>query len=62
MSKEITSREVDYSQWYLDIVKKAGLADNSPVRGCMIIKPYGFKLWENMRDAMDAMFKETPFS
>ena len=62
MSKEITSREVDYSQWYLDIVKKAGLAENSPVRGCMIIKPYGFKLWENMRDALDNMFKETGHS
>ena len=59
MAKEITSRTEDYSQWYLDIVKKAGLADNSPVRGCMIIKPHGFALWENMRDALDAMFKAT---
>lgn len=59
MAKEITSREEDYSQWYLDIVKKAGLADNSPVRGCMIIKPNGFALWENMRDVLDKMFKDT---
>ena len=59
MAKEITSRSEDYSQWYLDIVKKAGLADNSPVRGCMIIKPNGYGLWENMRDALDKMFKDT---
>ena len=62
MAKEIKSREEDYSQWYLDIVKKAGLADNSPVRGCMIIKPHGFALWENMRDALDKMFKDTGHS
>ncbi len=59
MSKEITSREKDYSQWYNDIVLKAGLADYSAVRGCMVIKPYGFALWENMRDQLDKMFKET---
>lgn len=59
MSKEITSRETDYSQWYNDIVLKAGLADYSAVRGCMVIKPYGFALWENMRDQLDKMFKET---
>lgn len=59
MAKEITSREEDYSQWYIDIVKKANLADNSAVRGCMVIKPYGFGLWENMRDQLDRMFKET---
>lgn len=59
MAKEITERSSDYSQWYLDIVKKAGLADNSPVRGCMIIKPNGYGLWENMRDALDKMFKDT---
>lgn len=57
--KGITARAADYSQWYLDIVKKAGLADNSPVRGCMIIKPNGYALWENMRDALDRMFKDT---
>jgi len=59
MSKEITSRSADYSQWYNDIVLKAGLADYSAVRGCMVIKPYGFALWENMRDQLDRMFKET---
>ncbi len=59
MSKEITKRETDYSQWYNDIVLKAGLADYSAVRGCMVIKPYGFALWENMRDQLDKMFKET---
>lgn len=59
MSKEITSREKDYSQWYNDIILKAGLADYSAVRGCMVIKPYGFALWENMRDQLDKMFKAT---
>jgi prolyl-tRNA synthetase len=59
MSKVITSREEDYSQWYNDLVIKAGLADYSAVRGCMVIKPYGYALWENMRDALDRMFKDT---
>jgi prolyl-tRNA synthetase len=59
MAKEITSRDENYSQWYNDIVKKAGLADNSAVRGCMVIKPYGYAIWENMRDQLDKMFKET---
>ena len=59
MSKEITSREQDYSQWYNDLVIKGELADYSAVRGCMVIKPYGFALWENMRDQLDKMFKET---
>ncbi len=59
MSKEITSREKDYSQWYNDLVIKGGLADYSAVRGCMVIKPYGFGLWENMRDVLDKMFKDT---
>ncbi len=59
MAKEITPRSEDYSQWYLDIVRKAGLADNSPVRGCMVIRPHGFAIWEKMRDALDSMFKET---
>lgn len=59
MAKEITPRSEDYSQWYLDIVRKAGLADNSPVRGCMVIRPHGFAIWEKMRDALDAMFKAT---
>jgi len=59
MSKEITSREQDYSQWYNDLVIKGGLADYSAVRGCMVIKPYGFALWENMRDVLDKKFKDT---
>ncbi len=59
MSKEITSRSVDYSQWYNDLIIKGDLADYSAVRGCMVIKPYGFGLWENMRDALDKMFKDT---
>ena len=59
MSKEITSRAQDYSQWYNDLVIKGELADYSAVRGCMVIKPYGFALWENMRDELDRMFKET---
>ena len=59
MSKEITPREQDYAQWYNDLVIKGGLADYTPVRGCMVIKPHGFALWEHMRDALDHMFKET---
>jgi prolyl-tRNA synthetase len=59
MGKEITSRNEDYAQWYNDLVIKGGLADYSAVRGCMVIKPYGFALWENMRDALDRMFKDT---
>jgi prolyl-tRNA synthetase len=59
MSKEITARSVDYSQWYNDLVLKGGLADYSAVKGCMVIKPYGFALWENMRDVLDKMFKDT---
>ncbi|MBG9377092.1 proline--tRNA ligase [Panacibacter sp. DH6] len=59
MAKEITSRAQDYSQWYNDIILKSDLADYSAVRGCMVIKPHGFALWENMRDQLDKMFKET---
>jgi prolyl-tRNA synthetase len=59
MAKEITSRADDYSQWYNDLVRKAGLADYSAVRGCMVIKPYGFGIWENIRDQLDKMFKDT---
>lgn len=62
MAKEITPRDKDYSQWYNDLVIKAGLADYSAVRGCMVIKPYGFAIWERMRDALDAKFKETGHS
>lgn len=59
MAKEITSRSENYSQWYNDIVVKAGLADYSAVRGCMVIKPYGYAIWEKIRDQLDRMFKET---
>ena len=59
MGKELTTRAEDYSQWYNDLVIKGGLADHSAVRGCMVIKPYGYALWENMRDQLDKMFKET---
>ncbi|MFT4533338.1 MAG: prolyl-tRNA synthetase [Saprospiraceae bacterium] len=59
MAKEITNREENYSQWYNDIVKKADLAENSAVRGCMVIKPYGFAIWENMKAVLDQAFKDT---
>ncbi|PSL46486.1 prolyl-tRNA synthetase [Chitinophaga niastensis] len=59
MSKEITARSEDYSKWYNDLVLKGGLADYSAVRGCMVIKPYGFALWEAMRDVLDRKFKDT---
>ncbi|MBK9017750.1 MAG: proline--tRNA ligase [Saprospiraceae bacterium] len=59
MAKEITSREENYSQWYIDIVQKANLADNSAVRGCMVIKPNGYAIWENVQAQLDRMFKET---
>lgn len=56
--KAITSREEDYSQWYLDIIEAAQLSENSPVRGCMVIRPYGYAIWEKMQKALDVMFKE----
>ena len=59
MSNVITPRATDYSQWYNDLVLKGELADYSAVRGCMVIRPYGFALWENMRDTLDRMFKDT---
>lgn len=59
MAKRITNRKDDYSQWYLDVVKEAKLADHSPVRGSMVIRPNGFALWENMKGALDQMFKDT---
>lgn len=59
MAKEITSRAENYSDWYHDLVIKAGLADYAAVKGCMVIKPYGFAVWENMRDVLDRRFKET---
>ena len=59
MAKNFTTRAENYSQWYNDIVKKADLAENSAVRGCMVIKPYGYAIWEKMHDALDKMFKDT---
>ena len=57
--KQLTKRADNYSQWYNDLVTKADLAEQSPVRGCMIIKPYGYAIWEKMQHQLDAMFKET---
>ncbi len=57
--KEVVNREDNYSQWYNNLVVKAGLAENSAVRGCMVIKPYGYAIWENMQAELDRMFKET---
>ncbi len=59
MAEKITSREEDYSQWYIDLVRSAKLADYSDVRGCMVIRPNGYAIWEKMQAALDAMFKET---
>jgi len=59
MSNKITSRTANYSEWYNDLVKAAGLAEHSSVRGCMIIKPYGYAIWEKIQHQLDTMFKET---
>ena len=59
MSKGLPKRLDDFSGWYNELVKKADLAENSSVRGCMVIKPYGFSLWEKMQSKLDTMFKET---
>ena len=59
MAKKITSRQADYSQWYIDVVLRAQLADYSPVKGCMVIRPRGYALWEKIRDVLDVKFKET---
>ncbi len=58
-AEKITPRAKDYSQWYLDIVNRAGLAENSDVRGCMVIKPHGYAIWEKMQRALDRLFKDT---
>ena len=62
MAKDLTSREDNYSQWYNDLVIKADLAENSAVRGCMVIKPYGYAIWEKMQSILDGMFKKTGHS
>jgi len=59
MSKKLTKREGDYSKWYNELVVKADLAENSGVRGCMVIKPYGYAIWEKMQAELDRKFKET---
>ncbi len=59
MAKNITARDTDYSKWYNDIVQQADLAENSGVRGCMVIKPYGYAIWEKMQAELDIMFKAT---
>ena len=59
MSKSLPKRSEDYSLWYNELVKRAGLAENSPVRGCMVIKPYGYAIWEKMQRVLDDMFKQT---
>ncbi|MBT1700560.1 proline--tRNA ligase [Fulvivirgaceae bacterium PWU4] len=62
MGKEIPARNEDYSLWYNELVKKADLAEHSEVRGCMVIKPYGYSIWEKMQQALDKMFKDTGHS
>ena len=62
MAKDFSTREENYSKWYNDIVQKADLAENSAVRGCMVIKPYGYAIWELMQSALDQMFKDTGHS
>ena len=57
--KEITSRDIDFAKWYTDVVKKADLVDYSYVKGSMIIRPYGYAIWENMQSILDKKFKET---
>ncbi len=59
MAKKITGKDEDFSQWYQDVIREGKLADHSPVRGCMVIRPNGYALWENMQDALDQMFKDT---
>ena len=59
MARNITPRADDYSQWYLDIIKAAELADYAPVRGCMVIRPTGYSLWESIQHHFDEAFKET---
>src|SRR5918911_5065582 len=59
MSEHLSKRSENYSQWYQDLVLKADLAENSAVRGCMVIKPYGYAIWEKMQSVLDKMFKDT---
>ena len=59
MVESITSMDVDFAQWYTDVVKKAELVDYAPVRGCMIVRPYGCAIWENIQKILDEKFKAT---
>ena len=59
MFKKLPKRTENFAQWYNEIVKKSGLAENSPVRGCMTIKPYGYAVWEKMKTILDKKFKDT---
>ena len=59
MAKDFVTRQENYSEWYNELVVRADLAENSAVRGCMVIKPYGYAIWEKMQAALDKMFKET---
>ena len=59
MSKAVTAKSKDYARWYTDVITKAQLADYGPVKGTMVIRPYGFSLWESVKDAFDGRFKET---
>ena len=59
MAKGITKRSVDFSRWYTDVIAAAEMADYSPVKGCMVIRPYGYALWENLQAVLDGMIKET---
>src|ERR1035437_6409510 len=62
MGKELSTREENYSEWYNELVVKADLAEHSAVKGCMVIKPYGYAIWEKMQQALDKMFKDTGHS
>ena len=59
MAKGITKRSADFARWYIDVIAAADLAEHSPVKGCMIIKPNGYAIWEKMQAALDKMFKDT---
>ena len=59
MANQIPTRTEDYAQWYVELVKRADLAENSDVRGCMVIKPHGYAIWEKMQQGLDKMFKDT---
>jgi len=59
MAKNITNPDNDYAKWYQDVIREAELADSAPIRGCMVIRPYGYSIWENIQANLDASFKKT---